>query len=454
MTRPLIKKWRGAGFQALMYLDDGFCHSIDCSKLANQSDIIRNDLLNSGFLPNADKCIWVPVQQLVFLGVYFNTELGWMSIPECRIQKLQLCLKEMFRLLAICKPIHVRMLARFVGQIISMNIVLGNITQLMTKCISLLISKASSWNDKLILDDDCIQQLNFWSDHLDHINSKQIKYTPKCQKIVYSDASKVGYGGYCVDTPFGEAQGNWEATESKQSSTWRELTAVFRVLLSIVHLVRGSRVKWFSDNQGVVTIVEKGSMHASLQEIALDIFKLIMINGITLEMQWIPRDDNVFADYLSKIVDLDDWGVSDMIFDQLSSLWGPFEVDWFASWHNHKVPTFYSRYWNPGSTGTDAFSFHWGGLNGWFVPPVYLITRVIKLMHICKAYGTVIVPQWKSARFWPFLCPDGNSFAFYVKEVVQLETAERFYTSSKSGQGIFGNTDLNFPMLALRIDFR
>ena len=49
----------------------------------------------------------------------------------------------------------------------------------------------------------------------------------------YSDASDTGYGGYTVEHGMHIAQGNWLPDEAKQSSTWRELVAVGRVLMSV-----------------------------------------------------------------------------------------------------------------------------------------------------------------------------------------------------------------------------
>ena len=48
------------------------------------------------------------------------------------------------------------------------------------------------------------------------------------------------------------AQGNWLPDEAKQSSTWRELVAVGRVLMFVAEKLRNMRVRWFMDNQNVV----------------------------------------------------------------------------------------------------------------------------------------------------------------------------------------------------------
>jgi hypothetical protein len=43
------------------------------------------------------------------------------------------------------------------------------------------------------------------------------------------------------------------------------------------------------------------------------------------------------------------------------------------------------------STGVDAFTVDWHGVNGLFVPSIFLIPRVLKYMRQCRAIGTLIV---------------------------------------------------------------
>ena len=110
-------------------------------------------------------------------------------------------------------------------------------------------------------------------------------------------------------------------------------------LKSFVHLLSGSAVKWFTDNQTVPLIVESGSMKEHLRQLTVDIFYTARENNIEIDVQWIPRLLNERADYLSKIVDYDDWIVKDCYFRAVTSLWGPCSVDCFASSLNPKVPS-------------------------------------------------------------------------------------------------------------------
>ena len=58
-------------------------------------------------------------------------------------------------------------------------------------------------------------------------------------------------------------------------------------------------------------------------------------NNIVLEMEWIPRDDNSYADYLSKLLDF-----ADYVFDYFNLLWGLYTCDRFADNNNRKVTIF------------------------------------------------------------------------------------------------------------------
>ena len=196
-----------------------------------------------------------------------------------------------------------------------------------------------------------------------------------------------------------------------------------------------------------------GSRQPHLQEIALMIFALSINSHIHLQPEWVPRELNEQADYLSRIVDLDDWMLNPQVFEQLDTLWGPHTVDRFASCDNAQLPRFNSRCWNPGSEAVDAFTVNWRGENNWWCPPVVLIPRVIRHAQICAARGTLIVPHWPSAPFWPIICPSGDQFKEYVTNVMELPLVEDLFVSGRSGAVLFNSKVPNTKVLALCCDF-
>ena len=70
-------------------------------------------------------------------------------------------------------------------------------------------------------------------------------------------------------------------------------------------------------------------MVKELQDIALNIFLFTSQRQIHLNVSWLPRDQNSQADFLSKIVDFDDYSLHDEVFFHLDNLWGPHSVDRF-----------------------------------------------------------------------------------------------------------------------------
>ena len=72
-------------------------------------------------------------------------------------------------------------------------------------------------------------------------------------------------------------------------------------------------------------------MKSNLQEIALGIFTLCIENNVSLSTERIPRTENDWADHISRIIDHDDWGISQNMFEYIDALLGPYEIDFFAT---------------------------------------------------------------------------------------------------------------------------
>ena len=211
-----------------------------------------------------------------------------------------------------------REIASIVGKIISMSLAVGPISRLMTRSLYALLNTRSYWCQALQVTPKAREEVNFWRTQLDLINGREIWHSPSAIRVVYSDASATGYGGYTVEHGGYVAHGAWSIEEMAQSSTWRELKAVRMTLQSLVSKLKNERVKWFSDNQNVVRILEIGSRKPNLQEEALAVFSFASQNLIRTEPQWISCYENQVADYLSHLQDTNDWRIQPLIF------WAPY----------------------------------------------------------------------------------------------------------------------------------
>ena len=96
-------------------------------------------------------------------------------------------------------------------------------------------------------------------------------------------------------------------------------------------------------------------MRTDLHTLALRIFEICIKHKILLDIQWVPRSEVERADFISRIIDTDDWQISNSCFALLENLWGPHTIDCFANHYNHKIDRFFSRFWTPGCAGIDFF---------------------------------------------------------------------------------------------------
>ena len=251
-----------------------------------------------------------------------------------------------------------------------------------------------------------------------------------------------------------EAIGRWSRLEAMESSTWRELKAVYYVLCALADKLRQEHIRWKVDNMNVVHILHNGSMKKKLQLILLDIWHFSDENNIVIAPKWVPRSCNIQADLLSRLPyeDADDWKINFLLFRRLNSVWGPYTVDRFATSYNTKCRRFNSKIWFADSEAVDSFTVNWHAENNWLVPPPKLIISVLRKMAVDQAVGTIIVPKWRSAPFWPILFPD-KGMARCVLACITFPVCGNVLPGYGKN-GVFAKRKYNFDMIAVSLDFR
>ena len=158
------------------------------------------------------------------------------------------------------------------------------------------------------------------------------------------------------------------------------------------------------------------------------------------------------ADAISKLEDTDSWGIDDQSFQFLQDRFGIFTFDRFADSSNHKVDRFSARYFCPGVESVGAFTEDWRGEFNWICPPIALVGAALKHLKACDASGVLLVPEWKSAYFWPMLVNKGGSF--FKDFITDFEVLDPFFTTynASSGRNVFEGY-AKFRTLALLIKF-
>ena len=446
LMRPLVKKWRSQGIKRTMYLDDGIQTARSFEICFEQGVVMKNDMKSAGLTVNFQKSNFYPSQIGNWLGFDINTNTMKFFVTKQKIADLLSLLSDISK----SDVASARQVSKIAGRIISMQLAIGPIARLFTRQMYFSVENSTTWDSTAAIDKNLNQEINFWLNNLKKHNGFEIKVNHAISKVVYSDASDTGYGGYAVQK-LGNiiAKGNFLPCERNTSSTCRELLAVKFILSSLTTELANQTVQWFSDNTSTTRIIEVGSSKPHLQLIAIDIFDICIVYNIKLIPSWIPREWNEEADYYSKLNDTDNWGVDFETFEFIQSKFGEFTIDRFADENNKKVVHFNSKFYCPLTTGVNAFTFNWITHFNWLCPPVHLIGDVINHMRICKAKGILLTPLWTSSYFWPLITSNGKQFNNFVKDHLLLDP---FYLNFSKGKSVFEGF-VNFLTIAILIDF-
>ena len=112
-----------------------------------------------------------------------------------------------------------------------------------------------------------------------------------------------------------------------------------------------------------------------------------------------PRTELEKADFIRRLIDIDDWQITLDCFQTLEDLYGPHSVDCLANYYSKKLERYFSRFWNPGTARVDFFVENIQGGNCLAELPVDLVTRAIHYLFASKASATLVVPFWPSTQF-------------------------------------------------------
>ena len=234
--------------------------------------------------------------------------------------------------------------------------------------------------------------------------------------------------------------------ERQESSTYRELLAVQFVLSSFSSFLPNSRVKRFTDSQGAARIVQVSSMNFNLHKLASDIFSLCFKVGIYLDIQWVPRSLNEKADFLSKIVDYDNWELASGFFRQLDELGDHLRLIALPPTTTRRSQNIFLDSGTLGQPGLTRFS-KTGYENCLVVPPVVLLSKVLSCMFRCNVRGTLVAPYWPSAPFWPLLV---HKFWDFVVDYSFFEGRLAF-RQGRNTKSLLGSASWDGLILAVKV---
>ena len=368
-------------------------------------DFVKTTLINSGFVPNVTKSIWIPCERIIWLGIEIDTNNNILSIASSRITSI------LNKIEFLTNKIYVS--ARELSELAGKN------------------------NIKII-------------------NKRFIKEYKIPSLLVYSDASNSGLASVYKEKGKGNiCYKSFSNQEKFQSSTWRELEAIRFSLNSSKNKFENKTIFWYTDNYACSLITRKGSNKPKLHDLALEIeiHKISSTPNIDLNVCWIPREENKEADKLSKQVNYDDWFITKDLVKMLTNKWGKVTIDRFASHTNKKTQRFNSKYICPGSEGVNAYSVDWSKENNLLVPPVYLIPKTIKHFMSSKysANAILVCPYWPSSTLWPLLFKAEGAFQSFIKDVFVIEDVSKYIELGNYKESLIGSDKFQGSFIAFQL---
>ncbi|KAK3743496.1 hypothetical protein QZH41_011509, partial [Actinostola sp. cb2023] len=234
-----------------VYLDDGFASQPDRLSALAASSIQQQDLKSSGLVCNEEKSHWNPMQVGEWLGFIINTVAMQFQVPAKKLSKL----KGLLDVAILDGYLSIRQLAKIAGSVISLTLAVGPICRLFTRQMYFTIeSRSGGWDQVISLYPALVEELRFWLGNLDNFNGYAIRPPPLASTVIFTDASDVAFGGFSASLDDTAVRGMWTSEDATQSSTYRELKAIYYVLLSYAVQLKSRRVVVKTDNQGAARI--------------------------------------------------------------------------------------------------------------------------------------------------------------------------------------------------------
>jgi len=110
----------------------------------------------------------------------------------------------------------------------------------------------------------------------------------------------------------------------------------------MVHMCEGRFVVLQMDAANLLGIVNRGSPKLIINELARELCWFCLHHRITINVEWVPKEENAFANDISKMLIPEDSMLSREFFLLLDGRWGPHTIDHFSSNANHHCVKFYA----------------------------------------------------------------------------------------------------------------
>ena len=178
-----------------------------------------------------------------------------------------------------------------------------------------------------------------------------------------------------------------------------ELKAVLLGLESLCSNLRQRHIEVQSDNTTAVAYINAigGIKSADCKNMARQIWLWCIEREIWLSACHIPGSTKVVADSESRVFNTStEWSLHQDLFDRINEMWGPFDIDHFASRLNFKIPTYVSWKPDPHAKHVNVLFMQLEEHYFYAFLPFSLIATCLRKIEQDQATGVILVPFWQT----------------------------------------------------------
>ena len=292
--------FHSANSQVYNYLDDFFFFSPATSSLCSSAYHTFLQICEAtGFPVAPDKC-QAPSTRMELLGCVLDTADLTISLPERKVQDIITAL----RAARTSRKVRQRELLSLVGKLVHAAKCIPAGRSFFRRLLDTAhtVRRPQHW---VTLTSDTKRDLDWWLALLPHWNGVapllHPTWTPPSALHLFTDASRVGFGGMCGAAWFAEP---WPRAvlEWADSMSWLELIPIMTACALWGATWTGKRVTFHCDNSGVVGACAKGwSRDPRLMSLLRQVSFLAAHHAFMYRVQHVAGHDNATADALSRL---------------------------------------------------------------------------------------------------------------------------------------------------------
>ncbi|XP_015119029.1 uncharacterized protein LOC107042483 [Diachasma alloeum] len=401
LLKPVAHRFRSQGILSVFYLDDILLMGQSAHQCQKNLEVACKILTSLGLILNIPKCQLSPKTSLKFLGFIIDSEKFTIELPDQK-RRLIIDLVNKFLKTSSCR---IRELAKFIGTLVSacQAVEYGPVyvKVLEREKLKALRRVDKDYSRRMILSDKIKPDLLWW-----------LEVIPRCSRLIrnslfsleiFSDASLTGWGAFCE----GESTGGWWSDAEKQLHiNILELKAALLGLKCFASSLTSCQILLRIDNTtAIATINKMGSVQFNkLNTESRRLWQWCEERSLWVFASYIQSKENFEADAESRKLPTDtEWELASWAFSRINNSFGPFEVDLFASYLNHKCENYAAWRRDPGAMVIDAFTISWSDIYFYAFPPFSVISRVLQKILDDEAEGVIVVPYWSTQCWFPLI---------------------------------------------------